>query len=47
MKRQLGIELINIVAASQADPEQLGYQQPIVEAAEPGKPGIVLYNTPE
>ena len=42
-RRTLGIENID-VAPAETGVEGPGYVQPIVEAAEPGSPGIVLYN---
>lgn len=45
IKRQLGMDTIDVVPSTEADPESPGYAAPIVEAAEPGKPGIVFYNT--
>lgn len=45
IKRNLGIDNITVIPAPEANPESPGYAAPIVEAAEPGKPGIVFYNT--
>jgi leucyl-tRNA synthetase len=43
-RRTLGIDNIEVQSADSASPEVAGYVQQIVEAAEPGSPGIVLYN---
>ncbi|GAA6061196.1 hypothetical protein JCM10212_001517 [Sporobolomyces blumeae] len=44
-RRSLGIDNITVGSAEvQAEVDQPGYVQPIVDAAEPGSPGIVLYN---
>ncbi|GAA5999875.1 hypothetical protein JCM5350_001327 [Sporobolomyces pararoseus] len=45
-RRTLGIENIEVSSAESAPKggEEPGYVQPIVDAAEPGSPGIVLYN---
>lgn len=45
IKRQLGMDNIDVVPVTEADTEAPGYAAPIVESAEPGKPGIVFYNT--
>ena len=45
LRRQLGIEDIVVVPVSEAKADDPGYNAPIVEAAEPAKPGIVFYNT--
>ena len=45
IKRQLGMDRIDVIPSTEADPEAPGYAAPIVETAEPGKPGIVFYNT--
>jgi leucyl-tRNA synthetase len=47
IKRNLDIHNIDVIPAPEANPESLGYSAQIVESAEPGKPGIVFYNTAE
>lgn len=47
LKKQLGIETIDVVPSNEAKESDLGYTANIVEGAEPGKPGIVFYNIPE
>lgn len=46
VKRQLGIDAIDIVPVADAKPDEPGYAEPIVAAAEPGTPGFVFYNLP-
>jgi len=46
-RRTLGMENISVAAAESAPTGgegEAGYVQQIVESAEPGSPGIVLYN---
>jgi len=45
IRRNLGIQAIVAVKAEEAAEGQEGFNGPIVEAAEPGNPGIVFYNT--
>lgn len=45
LKRQLGIPTIDVVPVTEAQPDEPGYAAAIVESAEPGRPGIVFYNT--
>ncbi|KDE08386.1 leucyl-tRNA synthetase, cytoplasmic [Microbotryum lychnidis-dioicae p1A1 Lamole] len=44
VKRQLGMDKIDVVAIAEIKEDEPGMIAPIVEAAEPGKPGIVFYN---
>lgn len=43
--RQVGFKQIKVVLVSEAEPEGPGFSQLIVDKAEPGAPGILLYNT--
>lgn len=45
IRRNLGIENIQVIPGPEANADAPGYSAQIVEAAEPGKPGIVFYNT--
>lgn len=45
IRRSVGIEAVDIVLVSDAKPEGPAFSQLIVDAAEPGAPGILLYNT--
>ncbi|KAK4046224.1 cytosolic leucyl tRNA synthetase [Microbotryomycetes sp. JL201] len=45
LQRQLGLDDIKIAPVSEAKEGDAGYNGPIVEAAEPGRPGIVFFNT--
>lgn len=47
LKRNLDIHNIQVIPAPEANPESPGYAAQIVESAEPGKPGIVFFNTAE
>ncbi|GAA5927076.1 hypothetical protein JCM1841_001908 [Sporobolomyces salmonicolor] len=44
IRRSLGIDDISVALCDDGKDGELGYVQPIVDAAEPGNPGIVLYN---
>ncbi|GJN92309.1 hypothetical protein Rhopal_005339-T1 [Rhodotorula paludigena] len=45
IRRSLGMDDISVAAAADAKEGEPGFEASIVERAEPGAPGIVLYNT--